>query len=608
MNQLVEPDVERKSDHVLSQEDCIASIVNYGDYQCGECGRFKDILRRVLDDDGIPVNYVFRHLPLGKSKAEGIARAVAAEAAARQGKFWEMHDALFRHADDTDAIGQAADEAGLDLQRFEKDQNDPLIRDGVERDIEAALAQGIDRVPTLFIRGREYLGVWDLESITEAVQPPIARRVNELASDFARWAAASGAVLILFATIALIWRNSPLGEQYEAFWQSDAGLMVAGQSLTMSLHHWVNDLFMAVFFLVVGLELKREALSGQLAEIRRAAFPAAAALGGMIVPALIYLGFNWGTAGAAGWGVPMATDIAFTLGVLALLGSRVPTSMKVFATALAIVDDLGAILVLAIAYNHGISWTALSTAALFFLVLVGFNRARVYALWPYLLLGALLWLAVYFSGLHATLAGVMLAATIPTRSKPSLSPLLAQESVRVSQARRQIRTENGREADERERLANRVKVITARLHPPAERLEHALQPWSSYFVLPIFALVNAGIAISANSVSFTNTATLGIVMGLVLGKPLGILAATWLVDRAGIGKKPDDATWMHIIAVGCLCGIGFTMSIFIASEAFSPAESLADAKFAVMAGSIIAALLGVVWLRLFCPESESSGD
>jgi NhaA family Na+:H+ antiporter len=215
----------------------------------------------------------------------------------------------------------------------------------------------------------------------------------------------------------------------------------------------------------------------------------------------------------------------------------------------------------------------------------------------------LLWVAVYFSGLHATLAGVLVAATIPTRRKASLRPLLAQEAASVRQSRRQIFRNQDREGEERRRLANRMQVIERRLNPPAERLEHALQPWSSYFVLPIFALANAGIAISPQSTSLSGPASLGIVLGLVLGKPLGIGLATWLVHQTGLGEKPEDATWRQIIGVGWLCGIGFTMSIFISTEAFAAGEQLASAKFAVMIGSVVSAIAGVLWLRLFCDDT-----
>ena len=609
MNRLPKSDTDLPHDHVAGRRDAKVAIVEYGDYGCVQCDRLHDVLRRVLDQDGVPVRYVFRHLPVVSPEHEGLARAIASEAAERQGKFWEMHDALFRCAAeaDGDIIETAARDAGVDLARFHRDRDDPSIRAEVQEDIESALAHGIHRVPTLFIRGKEYSGAWDVESIQEAVKPPVAARVKDLALDFTNWAAASGAVLIVFSIIALIWRNSPFGRFYEVFWGIEAGVVANGHSLVMPLHDWVNDLLMAVFFLVVGLELKRELVAGQLSRWDRAMFPAAAAIGGMLFPALIYLALNRGSSSAVGWGIPMATDIAFMLGVLTLLGNRVPRSMIVFASALAIVDDLGAIVVLAVFFSHELNFGAIGAVVLLVTILCGFNRARVYALWPYLGVGVLLWLAVHRSGLHATLAGVLVAATIPLRKSASLQTLLAQESIEVQQATSAVDSGGGHEAEELERLTERVHMIDRRLHPPAERLAHELQPWSSYWVLPVFAMANAGVVLSLGGNSSARPESLGIIMGLVIGKPLGILLATALVHRIGLGKKPRDATWSHIFGVGCLCGIGFTMSIFIATEAFVTGEKLAAAKLSVMIASTVAAAVGIGWLILIDRRHDLAG-
>ncbi len=598
--------IEPIRDHVVGDPEAKAAVVEYGDYGCADCRRLQEVLREVRDESGQPLTYVFRHLPLASSGEHELDCAIASEAAARQGMFWAMHNSLFRNvhlADVPQQIETAAKDAGLDLEKFELDRADPVIAEEVRQDIEQARAHGIERVPTLFIRGREYQGAWDVDSIQEAIRPPLAARVRTLSEEFARWAAAGGVILIVFSLIALIWRNSPWSESYEHLWHISAGFTLGTQSLSMSLHHWVNDLLMAIFFLVVGLELKRELLTGELADVKRAVLPVAAALGGMLAPAGIFLIFNLGTPNSAGWGVPMATDIAFTLGVLALLGSRVPTSLKVFAAALAIADDLGAILVLAVAYNHGFSWIAISAAAMVTGVLIVMNRVRVFALWPYLSFGALLWLAVYFSGLHATLAGVILAATIPTRREVRLLPMLAQGAIGIRQSIARLEAGSADEPHERERITQRARTVIGRLEPPAEHLEHLLQPWSSFGVLPVFALANAGIAISLASLQLADRLTLGIVLGLVLGKPLGIFLGTWLVHRVGIGEKPSDATWQQVLGVGCLCGIGFTMSIFIANEAFSDVQQLDQAKLAIMIASVLSAMTGFVWLRRSRPSN-----
>lgn len=597
MSEILAPLPHLETDQIVGQGDDVGAVIFYGEYGCSECARLHQILRQIVNEDGNSVQYVFRHLPLVGNETDELRCGIAAQAAERQGKFWEMQEALYQHEAEQDRIGASAASADLDMTQFRAGCDQPEVGQLVEQRISEARSHGIDRVPTLVIRGKEYLGAWDLDSIKQAIHPPVAKQVKEVAGQFADWAAASGAILIVFAMIALIWRNSPMGEAYEAFWQTELGIVFSGQSLVMSLHHWVNDLLMALFFLVVGLELKRELISGELSNFRSAVLPAAAALGGMIVPAVCYLAFTWGTNSVRGWGVPMATDIAFTLGVLALLGSRVPTSMKVFVTALAVVDDLGAILILAVAYNHGVSWIAIGLATVLMSILITFNRARVLTLWPYLAVGVLLWIAVYASGLHATLAGVLLAATIPNRPRTALKPLIAQEAAGVQHTRRRLAVSDDHGADERERLAKRVQVIDRRLNPPAARLERQLQPWSSYFVLPVFALANAGVAISISNVSLFDPLSLGIIVALVFGKPIGILLATWLIDSLGVGDKPRDASWSGIFGVGLLCGIGFTMSIFISSEAFDSQDGISSAKFAVMIASLIAAFCGAFWLR-----------
>ncbi len=611
MKQIEAPEKEVVGDKIVSSTDTAKSMVFYGDYRCGECKHLHDELASLVDEEDLPVRYVFRYLPASGASGD-IQLPIAAAAAERQDKFWDMHDALFASDDSEDAIAQAAQTAGLRLERFREDCKDPALIRQVEQGIEEARSHQVDRIPTLLIGGREYTETWDAESIKKALFPPVAYRLSEAAKRFADWAAASGVVLIIFAVAALILRNSPLGEWYEHIWETRIGFMIAGFSLDMNLHYFVNDFLMTAFFLVVGLELKRELLEGELSQLRKAAFPMAAALGGMLVPAAIYAAATWGTESFKGWGIPMATDIAFTLGVLGLLRSRIAVSMILFATALAVVDDLGAILVLALAYSEGISWLAIFTATGLFLVLVGFNRIRVFALWPYLLVGTCLWIACYYSGLHATLSGVLLAATIPRRSKAALNPLLAQVAAGVKQARGQLiadssslkdpgPNENGfqrdqqREKEERERLVQRLEVIERRLNPPAERLERNLQPWSSYLVLPLFALANAGVLISPQETSILSASSLGILGGLIVGKPLGILLAAWISHSIGIGQKPSDAEWSDITGVGILCGIGFTMSIFISTQAFQSSSDLANAKLAVIIASFVAAIVGTIW-------------
>ena len=367
--------------------------------------------------------------------------------------------------------------------------------------------------------------------------------------------AAAGVLLVFAALNALTIANSPLGAIYFAVLE----LKIAG----LSLLHWINDGLMAVFFLIVGLEIKREFIEGQLATWSRRALPAIAALGGMIVPALIYLAVARGDPAAIrGWAIPAATDIAFALGVLALLGSRVPVSLKIFLTALAILDDLGAILIIALFYSDQLSLVMLGGAAACLAALTLLNLRNVRSLWPYLVIGAVLWLFVLKSGIHATLAGVALALTIPLGGY-------------------------GTESDEPE-------------HSPLHMLEHWLHPYVSYFIVPIFGFANAGVSIAGMTPYLLLTPVpLGITLGLFLGKQIGVFGFAWLAVKLGLGTKPAKASWTQIYGVSLLCGIGFTMSLFIGALAFEGHEALHKAtKIGVLVGSAISAVLGYVVLHV----------
>lgn len=356
------------------------------------------------------------------------------------------------------------------------------------------------------------------------------------------------------AVLALVLANTAAAPMYQAALQAKLGL---------SVHYWINDGLMAIFFLLVGLEIKRELLQGALSSVRTAALPAVAALGGMVVPALIYLGFNWGDAQAVrGWAVPAATDIAFALGVLALVGSRAPVSLKVFLTALAILDDLGAIIIIALFYTAQINGLALMGAAVLLAALVALNLMGVRKLWPYLLLGLGLWGAVLASGVHATLAGVAMALTIPLRGGP--------------------------EAD--------------RADSPLSTLEHTLHPWVAFAILPVFGLANAGLSLEGMTLAaLAAPVPLGIAAGLFIGKQIGVLGFSWLAVRSGLTQWPAGAGALQVYGVSLLCGIGFTMSLFIGSLAFDSVELQNQVKLGVFSGSLLSAVLGYLVLR-FAPQ------
>jgi NhaA family Na+:H+ antiporter len=372
---------------------------------------------------------------------------------------------------------------------------------------------------------------------------------------FARSEAAGGIVLLVCTAIALAWANSPWGGAYEAILHHALHVGGDGFLLELSVHEWINDGLMAIFFFLVGLEIKREMLVGELASIRQASLPIAGAIGGMIVPALIYAALNAGGAGARGWGIPMATDIAFALGVVALLGSRVPLPLRVFLAAVAIVDDIGAVLVIAIFYTASISSMALVAAAVLFAILIALNWSGVRSPIPYLLLGVVLWVAVLLSGIQATIAGVLLALTIPTRAaRATDTPLL-------------------------------------------ERIERALHAPVAFLIVPLFALANAGVRVGGGSSgSHSMTIMSGVVLGLVLGKPIGITAASWLAVRLRIAALPSGISWRLLHAVSWLGGIGFTMSLFVGALAFADAARLDSAKIGVLLASCAAAIIG--WLLL----------
>jgi NhaA family Na+:H+ antiporter len=388
----------------------------------------------------------------------------------------------------------------------------------------------------------------------------VKRKLSKTFQDFFASGKTGGILLIVCTVVSLGITNSMLGAEYVSFWQ----LYVGG----LSLEHWINDALMAVFFLLIGLELERELYVGELSDFKNALLPIFAAIGGICVPALIHFIFNNGTATQAGIGIPMATDIAFALGALALLGSRVPASLKVFLTALAVIDDLGAIIVIAVFYTAKLQLAYLLGALVVFGLLIGLNRFRVMSLIPYLLGGALMWLLMLKSGVHATIAGVLLAFAIPF---------------------------TGKEDDEAS---------------PSHRLEHFLHKPVAFVILPIFALANTGIMIGEGwSQSLSAANSLGIMLGLTIGKPIGITLISFIVVSIGLCRLPLDLRWRHVFGAGLLGGIGFTMSIFITNLAFAGEASVINAsKMAILLASLTAGIMGFLWLKLFGKPEASDDD
>ncbi len=418
----------------------------------------------------------------------------------------------------------------------------------------------------------------------------------------------SGALVLLAATvIALIVANTALFPAYAAFWQEHAGFFIIDFAFEQSLAHWVDDAFMALFFFVVGLEIKREFIVGELSTLRGAALPVIAAVGGIVVPAGIYAALNVGGPAAQGWGVPMATDIAFSLGVLALLGTRIPVGLKVFLSALAIADDIGAILVIALFYTEKIatSWLFLALVPLLMLVLM--NRMGVDRPAPYFVVASVLWFCFLNSGIHATIAGVIAAFTIPATAK--VSPLDFAQSCRIELAdieQAEVSGAHTLEDYRQQHAALRIRDVAILSAAPLQRLEIALHPLTAFLILPLFALVNADIPLVGAAGGVVNPWGAGVFLGLVVGKPLGVAGAAWLAARAGLVSLPFGVTWRHIIGAGLLAGIGFTMSLFVANLAFTNTDIQTQAKVAILAASLVAGVLGYVWLRHFTPNAAAA--
>ncbi len=428
---------------------------------------------------------------------------------------------------------------------------------------------------------------------------------------FIQYEASSGILLCVVTAIALLWANSSYSESYVLLWQTPLMIGLGEMVLEKPLLKWINDGLMAVFFLVVGLEIKREILVGELSGPRQALLPLAAAVGGMVVPAGLYLLFNYGAPGEMGWGIPMATDIAFALGVLALLKDRIPLGLKVFLVGFTIVDDLGSIMMIAVFYSKDIVLAPLGMAGLGVLVLTTANVLGIRHVLVYVILGVGgVWLPFLLSGVHATIAGVLIALTIPAKARLGQQEFLQKVDtfLKIFQKEGQKHT-TVLESDKQAEAAEAVTVSSQLVQTPLQRLLNTLEPWVAFGVMPLFALANAGIVVKGNvAVMMMHAVPLGIASGLILGKQMGIMFFTWLTVKLGIGTLPEGVTWGHVYGVSLLGGIGFTMSIFIANLAFQDIELIAAAKVGILVSSLLAGLAGWGVLRIATREHVSTGS
>lgn len=405
--------------------------------------------------------------------------------------------------------------------------------------------------------------------------------------------ALSGILLFIATVAAVLVANSSLGQAYYDLWHLPLGINIGNFDISMTLTYWIDDGLMALFFLMVGLEIKREMLIGELSSVSKASFPIVAALGGMVIPALIYVALN--PSNPLGFGIPMATDIAFALGILMLLGTRVNPALKLFLVALAVVDDLGAVLVVATVYTSEIHAEYFLHAGIVYALLWALNYRKVTSLWPYMILGIALWVYIHAIGIHATIAGVLLAFAIPISSRINEQKFIIETKKDVDDFEKHIDdipVLNHHQIDSLENIAYNYDKV----QNPLVKLEHNLHGLSAFFIMPLFAFSNAGVLIDFSTVNANLMIVLGVVLGLVIGKPIGVLGFTYLATKLNIVKKPDELSWSEIIAVGFIAGIGFTMSIFITHLAFLDENIIAAVKLGVFIASFIAAVIGVILL------------
>jgi NhaA family Na+:H+ antiporter len=581
------------------------TVVAYADLLCPYCQRLRRVLERLREALGDRLIYVFRHFPNERAHpgAERFARAT--EAAARQGQFWALHDWIF---DRPTPISEAqllefADSLGLDMPRFRADLDSDSVRARLHEDLTDGQKNGVTGTPTLFVDGIRYDGAWDFYSMLETLERPVAARVQRTARAFAALPASGGLVLLLSALVALVCANTSLRGSYEALMQTPFLIGPKG-GLSLTVAEWCSDGLLTLFFLLVGLELRREMTAGALSDQRAAALPVIAAIGGVLAPIAIYLAINPGL-GARGWAVPTATDIAFTLGILAVLGERSPPGLRVFVAALAVADDVLSVLTLAIFFPHDLRLAWLGASALAVAMLVALNRARAYRAWPYVLGASFLWLTLHGAGVDAALTGFIVALLLPTQPAPTASVLLAQAATALA-ALEHAENEAAVAGREAPRLSEQpiwdwasrnLSAASARLLSPADRIELAISPWSTYLVLPLFALSAAGVPLSLDlSELGTSRILWGVALGLVLGKPLGIGAASWLAVRARVAIAPDGVTPRQFLGAAFLCGVGDTVALLMADRAFGLGAAASVAKLAVLAGSVAAAAIGAAIL------------
>lgn len=587
--------VDSRYDHIIGADDARITVVQYGSYASTASAAAHEVVANLHTRFGDQMRYVFRHLPVIGNDMARKAAVVSEYLSLHSVNFWDIHNELMGTGQELDdeKLRNVVSDFGFSVLGLGASEGWDEAEKKVDGNIESGHRSGAFIPPTFFVNGRRYEGPWDENSLADAMLETPGHRLRRATIDFVRWGPSSGLALLAMVLLAFILANSPLGEKFTAFWQTRVGFQIADGAFELPLIKWINDGLLTLFFLVVGLEIKREFTVGRLSTMRAAILPLAAAAGGIVFPALLYVLVVPKGYLTMGWGTTISTDTAFAIALIVFLGKRVPIELRVFLTASAIVDDLVAILIVAAFYTADIQFSYLMGAVVVTGMLMILNRSGFYRPLPYALLGTVLWFCLHEGGIHATLSGVILALVIPTRPPANLRAIVIQAQVilRTEAAFNQNFEHHGPS----HRALSMLEALYDRIESPADKLLRTVEPVSSYIVLPVFALANAGVVISTGVFEGNWQFMIAIILGLVVGKPLGIFTGAWLASALKIADKPASYSWRQLLGAGAISGIGFTMSIFIASLAFKDVDFPA-AKIAIFLASFAAAALGAMIL------------
>jgi Na+:H+ antiporter, NhaA family len=601
--------IDFRRDHALGDgaRNGRMTVLIYGDYLCPYCRRLGQVLDRLRRALGERMVYVFRHHPNERAHPGSELASIAAEAAGHQGRFWEMHDALFEREPtlvDKQCLLQIAVSIGLNLERFERDLDDPKLRQRIQEDLADGHRNAVTATPTIFIDGVRYDGAWDFHSMLEVLERPIGVQVQRTARAFANLPTSAALVVLIAAGAAIACANSPLQSAYHHFLNAQFGIGPTSGGLSLSVGQWCSEGLLAIFYVILGLEIRRELTLGSLANWRAALAPLLAGVSGIVVPAGVYLTLNSG-ATAAGWPIPADTGIPFALGVLVVFGTRASAGLKVFVATYGIANDCASTLILALLHPRAISLEWLLVAFGAVATMAMFTRWRIYTVWPYLVAALGLWLSLHLAGVSGALSGLALAAFLPTWPAPAAGPLLAQAASALAELehaehelRRSGKSQRCLEKEPVWDWATRNLLAAAdRLLSPAERIERATEPWSTYFVLPVFAFTATGVALAADFHAHDAARVFfGVVLAIAVGKPLGIILTVWTAAKAKIALPPADAAPLAFLGAAFLCGISDPFSFYLADQAFQTGAYASVAKLGVLTGSGVAAAFGAILL------------